>query len=143
MIMLKGKIYLTKHAIDRYKERVLAHKKIDSDKENIGYKEIKQMVLHDIKAKNIIEIVSIDNMKFIFTKSNCEYRFEKADDGTGWRLLTIIRYKRILAHEEPYLEDYIKNPQLISGVRTALALRKRQKEFYNDDIDSVRNLTKE
>src|SRR5690625_482005 len=117
MIMLSGKIYLTRHAVDRYKERVLAHKKIDYVNEDISYKEIKIMTMHEIKAKNVIECVSIDDMKFIFTKTNCEYRLERSHDNKGWRLLTVIRYKRTTPNEEPLLEDYINNQHLQSGVR--------------------------
>ena len=139
MIMLRGKVYLTRHAIDRYKERVLAHKKIDYVNEDIGYKEIKRMVMHDIKAKNVIECVSIDDMKFIFTKTNCEYRFERSEDNKGWRLLTVIRYKRMMPNEEPLIEDYINNPHLQSGVRTALAIRKRQTKLLNEEEDNIKS----
>lgn len=126
--MLRGKIYFTKHALERYKNRVLTHRCIDQD---ISDKEIKKMIFKDIHIRNIKEVVYDEDMCYIFTNTHIEFRFEKSKDKKGWILITVIRYKRMLPNEEPTLEEYLQNNYLDSGIRTAIALRKRQKEIKN------------
>ena len=129
--MLRGKIYLTKHALERYKNRVLTHRCIDQD---IPDKEIKKMIFKDIHIRNIKEIVYDEDMCYIFTNTHIELRFERSKDKRGWVLITVIRYKRMLPNEEPTLEEYLKNNYLDSGIRTAISLRKRQKEIKNESM---------
>lgn len=129
--MLRGKIYFTKHALERYKNRVLTHRCIDQD---IPDKEIKKMIFKDIHIRNIKEIVYDEDMCYIFTNTHIELRFERSKDKKGWVLITVIRYKRMLPNEEPTLEEYLQNNYLDSGIRTAIALRKRQKEIKNESM---------
>ena len=129
--MLRGKIYFTKHALERYKNRVLTHRCIDQD---IPDQEIKKMIFKDIHTRNIKEIVYDEDMCYIFTNTHIELRFEKSKDKKGWILITVIRYKRMLPNEEPTLEEYLQNNYLDSGIRTAIALRKRQKEIKNESM---------
>jgi|SRR5699024_7084190 len=127
MLLIRGKIYFTNHSIKRYKDRVLTHRQFDD--EDLTDNDIKKMIKKDINYRQIKEIVDIDNMKFVFTNNHFEFRFERTKDN-GWLLITVIRYKRLMPHQEPPIEEYLKNTKQESGIRTAIAIRKRQKQRY-------------
>lgn len=123
--MIIGSIIITKHSIKRYRERILPHYGIDEDIEN---SEVIKMIYKDLNYKAIKEIVYFgDKLKFVFTRQNKEFRFEKSNDGKRWILLTVVRYKRMFPHEEP-LEDAKGNKHY--GINHEIEYRKKQKIKY-------------
>lgn len=131
--MIFGKIQVSPHAINRYKERVLYHRRLSTD---ISDKKIRDLILKEIDLRNIIKTVSFGNKyKFLFTKSNTEFRFEKSRDGNYWILLTVVRHRRLLASEEPLSINSIKKNQ-VYGIRTAIAIRESQKQKFEKNFDS-------
>lgn len=127
-MLLNGKIFFTKHAIERYRLRVIDNK-YNLMEQELDENDIKNMIRKDMRSKNIKKIIYIDDMCYVYTRSHIEYRLEKCKK--GWLAITLIKYKRILPNEEPKFEDYLKNTTLQSGIRTAIKLREKQIEDYN------------
>lgn len=128
MMLLNGKIFFTKHAIERYRLRVI-NNKYNLMTQEFDDDDIKVMIKKDLRGKNIKKVIYIDNMCYVYTKSHIEYRLEKCK--RGWLVITLIKYKRMLPNQEPRFEDYLKDTTLQSGIRTAIKLREKQIEDYN------------
>lgn len=123
--MIFGDIIITKHSIKRYRERILPHYGIDKD---ISDGEVIKMMYKDLNYRSIKEIVNFGNdLKFVFTRNHKEFRFEKSNNGKRWVLLTVVRYRRMFAHEEP-LEDAKGIKQY--GINHEIEYRKKQKIKY-------------
>lgn len=128
MMLLNGKIFFTRHAIERYRLRVIDNK-YNLMKQEFDDDDIKNMIKKDMRSKNIKKIIYIDDMCYVYTGSHIEYRLEKCKK--GWLVITLIKYKRMLPNEEPKFENYLRDTTLQSGIRTAIKLREKQIEDYN------------
>lgn len=128
--MTFGKVFFSAHAIERYRQRVLTHKNMNTE---IPKKDVISMIYRDIDYKHIKEIVSFANdYKFVFTRHSTEFIF-KNENGT-WILITVIRYKRYLAFEDLQNKESIFN---------SIKNRKKQKIEYEKGCntnDLVRNI---
>lgn len=131
--MIFGKIQISPHAISRYKQRVLVHRHLPTD---ISNKSIEGKIKKEIDLRNTMKTVTFGNKyKFVFTKSNTEFRFEKSRDDNYWIMLTVVRHSRLLASEEPLSIHSLKRNQPY-GIRTAIAIRESQKEKFEKNFDS-------
>lgn len=146
MLIGMKNITISHHALERYKERVLSHRNINPD--DLSKKDFDRYIRNEIDDRNVISIVSFGNkFKFIFTKYQCEYRFEWDDSQNSWVMLTVIRYKRVLPHlEAKSMDDFIENGNSLErGIRTAIEIRKYQKELWdnnNENEELVSDLTR-
>lgn len=147
MLLGMKKMIVSNHAFERYEERVLSHRNIGT--EELSQQDLRRYITNEVQDKNIIEIVSFgDKFKFVFTKYNCEYRFEWDERQEAWVMLTVIRYKRVLPHlEASSMEDLLENGEhLERGIRTAIEIRKYQKELWdandNDEETLVSDFTR-
>lgn len=134
MLLGMKKMIITNHAQERYKERVLAHRNINPD--DLSSKDLHRYIRNEVNDRNIIAIVSFgDKFKFVFTKYQCEYRFEWDERQKAWAMLTVIRYKRVLAHLEARdMDDFLENGDFLErGIRTAIEIRKYQKELWDNN----------
>lgn len=132
MLLGMKKMIVSNHAFERYEERVLSHRNIGT--EELSQQDLRRYITNEVQDRNIIEIVSFgDKFKFVFTKYNCEYRFEWDERQKAWVMLTVIRYKRVLPHlEASSMEDLLENGEhLERGIRTAIEIRKYQKELWD------------
>lgn len=122
--MIFGKVNISPHAVERYKERVMTHRQLDI---SLPKKEIIKIILKEIDLKNTIKTITFgDKFRFIFTKSNTEFRFEKSRDGHYWIMVTCVRHARLLASEEPISIDDLDGSTPY-GIRTAILIREKQK----------------
>lgn len=132
--LIFGYIIFSQHAIDRYKTRVLKRREIGYNE--LSDKKIKNIILREVSFKNVRRIISFGNdYKFVFTKNNLEFRFErsKSKHTESWVLTTVVRYNRVLPWEEPLIVDFdnvekgeVKN----MGIKVAMDIREKQKINY-------------
>ena len=80
MMLINGKIFFTKHAIERYRSRVI-NNKYNLMTQEFYDDEIKLIIKKDMRDKNIKKIIYIENMCYVYTKSHIEYRLEKCKKG--------------------------------------------------------------
>lgn len=134
--MIFGRVHISPHAIERYKERIMSHRHIAENEPN---SEISKRIYKEIDLRNTIKTVNFgDKYKFIFTKSNTEFRFEKSRDGKKWIMVTCVRYPRLLASEEPLsINDLDGNTTY--GIRTAIKIREKQKNEFEDKFNHEEN----
>ena len=132
--LIFGYVIFSQHAIDRYKTRVLKRKEIGYNE--LSDKKIKNKILQEVSFKNVRRIVSFGNdYKFVFTKSNLEFRFErsKSKHAESWVLTTVVRYNRVLPWEEPLVIDFenVKKGEVKNmGIKVAIDIREKQKLKY-------------
>lgn len=125
--MIFGHIIFSDHAIERYRERILKHKNLDMEMDR---KDVIKLILRDISYKNIKKIVNYGNYKFVFTRYNCEFRFERSHDNKSWVLLTVVRYKRLLPFEEPLHIEDLDEGNIVYGIHTAIKIREKKKREF-------------
>lgn len=131
--MIFGKVYISPHAINRYRERVLSHKRINDDSD----KNVVSRILRDIRLSNTIKSITFgDEYRFVFTKSNVEYRFEKSRDKKSWIMVTCIRHRRMVESEEPISLSDISDKNY--GIRTAIRIREQQKEKFDNKMEETK-----
>lgn len=134
------RMMISEHCIDRYKERVMTHRRWDQpEPRSVTETKIKR----ELNLRNIKKVVNYgDKYKFIFTKQHTEFRFEKSNDGKFWVLVTCVRYPRLLASEEPVDLEQIRDGH-IYGIRTAIQIRENKKvlfeakELKNNEIKEI------
>lgn len=147
MLLGMKNFIVSNHALERYKERVLTHRNINYDE--LDPQDLYRYIRNETQDRNIIAVVSFgEKFKFVFTKYHCEYRFEWDERQQAWVMLTVIRYKRVLPHlEASSMEDLLENGDFLErGVRTAIEIRKYQKELWdkndNNEEALVSDLTR-
>lgn len=127
--MIFGKIYCSPHAIERFKKRIMSHRQLLEEESD---EEIIKKIHREIDFRNVMKIVSFgDKYKFVFTKRNTEFRFEKSMNGKFWVLVTCVRYPRLIKSEEPISLDDIKGKKYF-GIRTAIEIREKQKIAFEN-----------
>ena len=75
------KYILTKHAMERYSERV-----------NFNHKRIQDAMLKDLRALRNKRIVNVGDKKYVFMKNYREFIIQK--DGDREIVITVIKHKR-------------------------------------------------
>lgn len=79
--MKKGRFIITKHAMERYSERI-----------NFNQKRVEQAIIKDLRALNNKRIITIDDKKHIFYKNYREFVVQQKGDKEI--LLTVMKHKR-------------------------------------------------
>lgn len=79
--MKKGRFIITKHAMERYSERI-----------NFNQKRVEQAIIKDLRALNNKRIITIDNKKHVFYKNYREFVIQQKGDKEI--LLTVMKHKR-------------------------------------------------
>lgn len=75
------KYIITKHAMERYSERV-----------NFNQKKVKDAIIKDLRALKNKRIINVKDKKYIFFKNYREFIIKK--DGDKEILITVIKHKR-------------------------------------------------
>lgn len=75
------KYIITKHAMERYSERV-----------NFNQKKVKDAIIKDLKALKNKRIINVKDKKYIFFKNYREFIIKK--DGDKEIVITVIKHKR-------------------------------------------------
>lgn len=122
-----GKYIVSPHAIERYIERVMNHRnQLNPEPSKVTERKIR----NELSLKNVLATVNFgEKYKFIFTKSNVEFRFERKTNDL-WVLTTCIRHLRLMESEEPLNYRKIKRGD-VYGIRTAILIRKHQAKKWN------------
>lgn len=78
---MKNHYIITKHAMERYSERI-----------NFNQKRVRDAIMKDLRATDSKRIITIDNKKHIFYKNYREFVLKKS--GNKEVLITVIKHKR-------------------------------------------------
>lgn len=76
------KYILTKHAMERYSERI-----------NFNHKEITKAMIKDLRALKNKRIINIGDKQYVFFKNYREFVIQKKPNGTAV-VITVIKHKR-------------------------------------------------
>lgn len=103
---------ITKHAVERYNERV-----------NYSTKEIKRAIIKDLKALKNKRIINVGDKKYVFFKNYREFIIKK--DGDKEILLTIIKHKR--DEKEKAIEKRLKEKEEYESLLNEFIIEKDDK----------------
>lgn len=79
--MKKPKFIITKHAMERYADRI-----------NFNQKRVKDAIIKDLKALKNKRIITVADKKYVFYKNYREFVIKQ--DGDKEILITVIKHKR-------------------------------------------------
>lgn len=79
--MKKPKFIITKHAMERYSDRI-----------NFNQKKVKDAIMKDLKALKNKKIITVANKKYVFYKNYREFVIKQ--EGDTEILITVIKHKR-------------------------------------------------
>lgn len=106
------KYILTKHAMERYSERV-----------NFNHKRIQDAMLKDLRALRNKRIVNIGSKKYVFMKNYREFIIQK--DGDKEIVITVIKHKRDA--KERALEKRLKEKEEYESIIRDFEVKKDDK----------------
>lgn len=106
------KYIITKHAVERYNERV-----------NYSAKEIKRAIIKDLKALKNKRIINVGDKKYVFFKNYREFIIKK--DGDKEILLTVIKHKR--DEKEKAIEKRLKEKEEYESLLNEFIIEKDDK----------------
>ena len=106
------KYILTRHAMQRYSERV-----------NFNHKRIQDAMMKDLRALRNKRIVNIGNKKYVFMKNYREFIIQK--DGDKEIVITVIKHKRDA--KEKALEKRLKEKEEYESIIRDFEIEKDDK----------------
>lgn len=106
------KYIITKHAMERYSERV-----------NYNQKKVKDAIIKDLKALKNKRIINIKDKKYVFFKNYREFIIKK--DGDKEILITVIKHKR--DEKEKAIEKRLREKEEYEALINEFIIDKNEK----------------